>query len=90
MSVPLIYPRGLTGAEHKSSQAAREEYVQGRNLIDSGTIWTRVASSEDAFDATVSALVMWEHRAQLAELVNQSDHVSRLEGAIWYPPWQEP
>jgi len=34
--------------------------------------------------------VMWEHRAQLAELVNQSDHVSRLEGAIWYPPWQEP
>ena len=77
-----IYPRVLTGAVQKSSQAGREKYLQGRNLIASGSMRARAASSEDAFDAAVSVLVMWEHRTQLAQLDNQSDQVSRLEHAI--------
>lgn len=84
-----IYPRVLTGAVQKSSQVGREEYLRGRNLIGSGGMRTRAASSEDAFDAAVSALVMWEHRTQLTELDHQSDQVSRLEGAIWNPTWRK-
>jgi hypothetical protein len=80
-----IYPRSLTGAVHKSSQKGREEYLHARNLISSPSMWTRASSSEDAFDAAVSALVMWEYRRQLAELGDQTDEVSLLEGCIWYP-----
>jgi hypothetical protein len=46
---------------------------------------TRAASSEDAFDAAVSALVMWEYRMELAALRERPDRLSRLEGCIWYP-----
>jgi hypothetical protein len=45
----------------------------------------RAASTEDAFDAAVSALRMWEHRDQLARLQPARDDTSRLEGAIWLP-----
>ena len=80
-----IYPRTLTRDVRKSSQMGREEYLFARNLISAPSLRTRAASSEDAFDAAVSALVMWKHRSQLAELDDQSDEVSHLEGAIWYP-----
>jgi hypothetical protein len=80
-----IYPRTLTGAVRKSSQRGREEYLSARKLISAASLRTRAASSEDAFDAAVSALVMWEHRSELTELDDQPDDVSHLEGAIWHP-----
>jgi predicted nuclease with RNAse H fold len=80
-----IYPRALTGAVRKSSKSGRDEYLSGRNLISPASLRTRVASSEDAFDAAVSALVMWKHRSELGALDDQSDKVGRLEGTIWYP-----
>jgi hypothetical protein len=80
-----IYPRALTGAVRKSSQTGREEYLSARNLISAPSLRTRAASSEDAFDAAVSALAMWTYRSELAGLADQSDKVSHLEGAIWYP-----
>jgi hypothetical protein len=80
-----IYPRTLTGAVRKSSQSGREEYLSARNLIGVPSLRTRAASSEDAFDAAVSALVMWQYRSELTELADQSDEVTHLEGAIWNP-----
>lgn len=63
-----IYPRALTGAVRKSSQKAREEYLSARNLISAPGTRTRAASTEDAFEAAVSALLMWDHRTELAGL----------------------
>lgn len=80
-----IYPRALTGAVRKSSQSGREEYLSARNLISIPGLRTLAASSEDAFDAAVSALVMWEHRTELAGLRQRPDRLSQLEGCIWYP-----
>ena len=80
-----IYPRALTGAVHKSSQTGRDEYLRSRDLISSAGMRTRAASSEDAFDAAVSALVMWDHRHELSQLDNQASDVTLLEGSIWYP-----
>lgn len=80
-----IYPRTLTGAVRKSSQRGRDEYLSARNLINVPSLKALAASSEDAFDAAVSALVMWEHRTELAGLRERRDRLSRLEGSIWYP-----
>jgi hypothetical protein len=80
-----IYPRTLTGAVGKSSQSGRDEYLSARNLISSPSLRTQAASSEDAFDAAVSALVMWDHRTELALLREHDDTHGRLEGSIWYP-----
>jgi Protein of unknown function (DUF429) len=80
-----IYPRALTGAVRKSSQREREVYLAARNFLAMSSLRTRAASSEDGFDAAVSALVMWEHRLELATLRQCPDRRSRLEGSIWYP-----
>lgn len=78
-----IYPRILTGSVRKSSQRDREDYMSKR--FGNGPLVARAASSEDAFDAAVSALVMSEHSAELAQLHDLSSEASRLEGAIWSP-----
>lgn len=38
-----------------------------------------------ARDAVVSALVMWEHRRELAALPARKDEITRLEGDVWRP-----
>jgi len=43
------------------------------------------ASTEDAFDATVSALVMAEHVDELRHLPPIHDPTSLKEGLIWQP-----
>ncbi|HZP58365.1 MAG TPA: hypothetical protein VFC53_12555 [Dehalococcoidia bacterium] len=78
-----IYPRLLTGPVRKSDRLAREAYLDGRGLTGAG--WDEARSSEDAFDAAVSALAMWERRDDLAKLRATSDPVLLLEGAIWDP-----
>jgi hypothetical protein len=40
-------------------------------------------ASDDAFDAVVSALAMWERRDELLALQPASDATTALEGAIW-------
>jgi len=42
-------------------------------------------SSEDAFDAIVSARRMRNHAAQFAELGQSTEPVELLEGRIWRP-----
>jgi NTP pyrophosphatase (non-canonical NTP hydrolase) len=80
-----IYPRLLTGAVVKSDQSARTSYLAAHThgLDDSSRL--RAALSEDAFDAAVSALAMWEHRKDISSLTSVSDEAAALEGRIWYP-----
>jgi hypothetical protein len=45
----------------------------------------RAYATEHERDAAESALVMWDHRAQLTTLAATSDPVTRLEGDVWLP-----
>jgi len=80
-----IYPRLLTGPVRKSDARARRAYVDAKYASLAENVRASIASSEDAFDAAVSALVMWDHRADLQGLPPASDGVMLLEGAIWHP-----
>lgn len=43
------------------------------------------ADNQDAFDAAVAAIALWEGRARLAALPVEADPRRRLEGRIWRP-----
>ena len=80
-----IYPRALVEERvNKGRWHERHEYLkrwpdQDRALLE------RAAGSEDAFDATVSALVMSRHIGDLAALELEADPDYTLEGRIWTP-----
>jgi hypothetical protein len=80
-----IYPRLLTGPVNKSSFSQRAEFLRHRFPYIAAGVGVQASSSEDAFDAAVSALVMHEHLAELRALPPASDDVERIEGAIWWP-----
>ena len=83
-----IYPRLLTGTVHKSNPTAREQLLARRfPNLDSAFV-ELAARSEDAFDATVSALVMSEYTADLTALPDEEDAQLRMEGRIWHPRWR--
>ena len=63
-----IYPRLLTGAVRKSDRLAREAYLDHLGWPADRALRRRVASSEDAFDAAVSARAMDRHWQELVEL----------------------
>lgn len=95
-----IYPRLFTGPVVKSSAEKREQFLAhpppsiGAPLAASLAALTPgmrdlVASSEDAFDAAISALAMAGHASALARLPVARDPQIQLEGAIWYPRWRE-
>jgi hypothetical protein len=89
--VAEIYPRILTRAVHKSSHACRESYVAqacATGILARMPAKTRrmVCSSEDAFDAGISALVMAQHAEELGQLTVGD----RVEGAIWAPRDPQP
>ncbi len=79
-----IYPRLLTGKVTKSSRERRGQYL-AKEFPHLSADWRKVAgSSEDAFDAVVSALVMAKRIPELETLGQASDPVDLLEGRIWY------
>lgn len=80
-----IYPRLLTGAVVKSDALARSAYLRANFSDRMGTFETAAESSEDAFDAAVSALVMHDHIEQIGALAPSADDTSRIEGMIWAP-----
>lgn len=80
-----IYPRLLTGQVVKSSPTAREEYLRSRYPQLAPAKFALASSTEDAFDAAVSALVMANHVKALTNLPVVTDPVLRLEGVIWSP-----
>lgn len=80
-----IYPRLLTGAVTKSSPTERRAYLARRYPDLPDPFRDLAASTEDAFDAAVSALVMHAHVGDLEALAPADDATTRLEGAIWAP-----
>ena len=93
-TLPLIveiYPRALTGPVVKSSEDARRAYLDLHAYRDrmSPEALSKAERSEDAFDASVSALVLGEHVTDLLRLPAVSDERLRIEGIIWQPGWRE-
>jgi len=86
-SLPLvveIYPRALTGPVVKSDAAARRQYLDAWGWPRDMASRTRVAESEDSFDAAVSARQMALHATEFADLQAPSQ-LDRVEGRIWLP-----
>jgi hypothetical protein len=82
-----IYPRYLTGPVNKSSRIARALYIQNHHADERRDVQDLSGSSEDAFDAAVSAAVMVRARHEFARLErggHRADDES-LEGRIWMP-----
>jgi hypothetical protein len=80
-----IYPRWLTGPVRKSSPVARALHHASRFEDLDPALAALAASTEDAFDAAVSALRMAEHASAFADLAPARDDVEALEGRIWSP-----
>ncbi len=82
-----IYPRLLTGPVTKSDFCKRRAHLTDNCLPEiGGGLACKAASSEDAFDAAVSAVEMSRHLDEIAALTQSQDPVERIEGAIW---WQQ-
>jgi hypothetical protein len=91
---PLVvemYSRLNTGPVHKSNAAARAAYLLKKRKEDpayaalSRTVMQRARSSEDAFDALVSTMVMAERRGEFAVLPRPRDPLHGIEGWTWAP-----
>ena len=81
-TVMEIYPRAFTGSVVKRSADARRSHLQRyhANAV-ADELFHRAVSSEDAFDAAVSALVMSAH----AEAFQRLQRGDAVEGGIWFP-----
>ena len=80
-----IYPRLLTGPVNRSDFDERQKYLaDGFPEID-GALACKAASSEDAFDAAVSAVVMSRHLDEISTLTATRDPTELIEGRIWWP-----
>lgn len=79
-----IYPRALTGPVVKSSQSARADYLLDHWPDLRPSMRDLAMSSDDAFDAAVSALVMDDHLDEFAAL-EPADELGKLEGEVWMP-----
>jgi hypothetical protein len=81
-----IYPRVLTGEVNKGKRGERERYLREHFPELNGSQRQSAASSEDAFDAAVSAMVMSMCLTDpLLQLPAVRDEPTRLEGKIWTP-----
>lgn len=83
-----IYPRLLTKAVNKSDATERASYLRRHYEALGEKLYERAVSSEDAFDAAVSALVMRDHLDDLTALPDIKDEQTLLEGLIWHPEWR--
>lgn len=72
---------------NKSDAAERDAYLSERYGALDDRLRERAASSEDAFDAAISALVMHEHLGDLVTLPVVEDRQTLLEGTSWRPSW---
>lgn len=83
-----IYPRLLTGPVKKANATERGGYLAARYPELAADVRAFAASSEDAFDAAVSVLVMARHADDLATLPALTDPQVLREGLIWHPGWR--
>lgn len=79
-----IYPRLLTGPVNKSSRNDREVYLASRFPDLTQEHYQAAISSEDAFDAAVSVLVMASRAHEFMMLTQASHPTELIEGRIWY------
>lgn len=91
---PLVvemYTRLNTGAVKKANAEARTAYLAERRAQDATyralprSVLAKAESSEDAFDALVSTMVMAAHRATFAALPKPRDPLHIYEGWTWAP-----
>lgn len=80
-----IYPRLLTGPVNKSDFDARQMYLAEKCCEIDYRLACKAASSEDAFDAAVSAVVMSRHLDEILTLTAAEDRTELIEGRIWWP-----
>jgi hypothetical protein len=80
-AVVEIWPRVLTDAVAKSRRAERVARLRQFPEIDDA-LRDVAATTDDAFDAAVSSVVMWRHRDELVRLESEPGNV---EGRIWRP-----
>lgn len=85
-----IYPRLLTGVVNKGDAVARDAYLRRHYPWLDTEVRVRATCSDDAFDATVSALVMARHHAELTALTALPDEIDQREGRIWWPADESP
>jgi hypothetical protein len=94
MPRPLVvemYSRLNTGPVHKSNPAARAAYLLRKRRDDPAyavlprSVMASARSSEDAFDALVSTMVMAELRAEFPQLPKPRDPLHPIEGWTWAP-----
>lgn len=81
-----IYPRLLTGAVRKSCRGCRKLYLDERYPELAREMFDLATSTEDAFDAAISALVMAEYSHSLVKLPQALDAIEVIEGRIWNAP----
>jgi len=79
-----IWPRLLTGPVTKARRAARTTSLATLSHGQSAELLRRAATSEDAFDAFLSALALARHAPRALPAARDADE--RLEGRIWTPP----
>ncbi len=91
-----MYTRLMTGAVHKANPAKRAAYLARRRARGEAefderyaklgrTVLRQAETSEDAFDALVSCMVMSERRGSFARLPAPRDPAHRIEGWTWAP-----
>lgn len=78
-----IYPRLLTGPVTKSVFERRRHYLDRHFAGRLGALESAAASSEDAFDAAVSSLALFDLGAATQSLPTPEGEHARVEGLIW-------
>ncbi|MDQ1467823.1 MAG: hypothetical protein QOH10_2238 [Actinomycetota bacterium] len=78
-----VYP-ALFAAVAKHDSAGRAAHLDRLpSTVLGGRDREAAIASDDAFDAVVSALAMWERRDELASLKAATDRIAAIEGDIW-------
>ena len=80
-----IYPRLLTGLVNKTDFDARRTYLAEDFPEIDDVLACKAMSSEDAFDAAVSAVIMSRHLDEISALTATADPAELIEGTIWWP-----
>jgi hypothetical protein len=84
-TVVEVYPRLMTGPVHKRNATDRADYLERKPWTLSSGQRALAASSEDAFDAAITAFVMDQHAKELQQVRPTDDPDLQLEGWMWTP-----
>ncbi len=84
-----IYPRLFAPGVKKSRREERVGHLESLKPLLPATLFERAASSDDAFDAAISAIAMSRHANALRALPAIDHRQLRTEGIIWWPGWRK-